>query len=287
MSLKHQLLAAAYHPLRLGNAIWRRATGQQGGRLRVLLYHDIAPVDESRFAAQLHWLSRSWRFITPDEFASILSANQEVQEDCLLLTFDDGLASNRRVAEAVLNPMGIKALFFVVSEFAALSNTDDWRSFVARNIYPALPPEEIPSHWHNMTWNDLGCLLTSGHSIGAHTARHARLSQVANDDLAAEIVLSADALEQKLGCKIKHFAYTFGDLASFSPAALAAARSRFDFIYTGLRGINASGVPPWAIRRDAMAATDSLALVGAFLEGGADLSYVGDLSKYESWARTT
>lgn len=283
MSFKHQLLAAAYHPLRLGNALRRRATAQQGGRLRVLLYHDISPVDESRFAAQLRWLSRSWRFITPDQFVSIVSANQEVQEDSLLLTFDDGLASNRRVAETVLNPMGIKALFFVVSEFAALSATADWRSFVARNIYPALPPEEIPSHWHNMTCDDLGHLLESGHSIGAHTAHHARLSQVSNQDLAEEIILSADMLEQKLGCKIRHFAYTFGDLASFSPAALAVARTRFDFIYTGLRGINARGVPPWAIRRDAMAATDSLELVGALLEGGADHLYQCSLDTYESW----
>jgi peptidoglycan/xylan/chitin deacetylase (PgdA/CDA1 family) len=283
MSLKHQLLAAAYHPLRLGSVLRRRATGQQGGRLRVLLYHDISPVDESRFAAQLRWLSRYWRFITPDEFASIVSANQEVHEDSLLLTFDDGFASNRRVAESVLNPMGIKALFFVVSEFAALSATADWRSFVARNICPPLLPEELPSHWHNMSWDDLGYLLESGHSIGAHTARHARLSQVSNQDLAEEIILSADTLEQMLGCKIRHFAYTFGDLASFSTAALAVARMRFDFIHTGMRGINARGVPPWAIRRDAMAATDSLGLVGALLEGGADHLYQSSLDTYESW----
>ena len=75
MSLKHQLLAAAYHPLKLGNAVWRRAMGNPGGRLRVLLYHDIAPENESRFAKQLSWLSRSWRFISPDEFSAIVSNN--------------------------------------------------------------------------------------------------------------------------------------------------------------------------------------------------------------------
>ena len=286
MSLKHQLLAAAYHPLKLGNAVRRRAMGKAGGRLRVLLYHDIAPENESRFAKQLSWLSRSWRFISPDEFSAIVSNNLEVQEDCLMLTFDDGFASNRRVVETVLNPMGIKALFFVISEFVKLSGETDWRSFVAQNIcYPNILINEVPSHWRNMTWNDLNYLLESGHSIGAHTAHHARLSQLPNKDLVAEILLSADTLEEKLGTKISHFAYTFGDLASFSPAALAIARTRFKFIYTGLRGINASGVAPWAIRRDAVAATDSLALLGALLEGGVDWMYVRSLSEYGSWGK--
>ena len=286
MSFKHQLFAAAYKPLKLGNAVWRRAMGKEGGRLRVLLYHDIAPADESLFAAQLSWLSRSWRFISPDEFSTIVSNNLVVQEDCLMLTFDDGFASNRRVVETVLNPMGIKALFFVVSEFVKLSGEEDWRRFVARNIcYPTLQPNEVPSHWRNMSWNDLNYLLESGHSIGAHTAHHARLSQVPNEDLVSEIYLSADTLEQKLGSKISHFAYTFGDLASFSPAALAVARTRFKFIYTGLRGINDSSVAPWAIRRDAMAANDSLALIGALLEGGVDWKYARSLAEYGSWGK--
>ena len=286
MSFKHQLLAAAYQPLRLGNALWRGATGKRVGRLRVLIYHDIAPADESHFAAQLSWLRRSWRFISPDEFSAIVSANLEIQEDCLMLTFDDGFVSNRRVVEAVLNPMGIKALFFVVSGFVALSEKDDWRSFVAQNIcYPILQRKEVPFHWRNMTWKDLNYLLESGHSIGAHTAHHARLSQVPDEDLISEILLSADTIEQKLGSKISHFAYTFGDLASFSPAALAVARSRFKFIYTGLRGNNTSGVASWAIRRDAMTARDSLALMGALLEGGVDWMYARSLAEYKSWGK--
>jgi len=59
MSLKHRLLAAAYQPLKQRNALLRLVSGHHGGRLRVLLYHDIAATDEARFAAQLRWLSRS------------------------------------------------------------------------------------------------------------------------------------------------------------------------------------------------------------------------------------
>lgn len=285
MSLKHHLLAAAYHPLRIGNALQRQVGSRPCGRLRVLLYHDIAPQDEARFAAHLHWLTQAWRFVDAKQFAAMISGEVPVHEDSLLLTFDDGFASNRQVVERVLNPMGIHALFFVISGFAALSEKNDWRGFVSRNICPGLMPEDVPERCQNMTWNDLAYLLETGHSIGGHTANHARLSQVTAECLGAEIIGSVDDLERRLGIKVEHFAYTFGDLASFSLAALAVARSHFKYIHTGLRGDNARGVPPWAIRRDAIAPADSLSLVGALLEGGADRLYSDDLAKYESWGR--
>ena len=283
MSLKHLLLAAAYQPLKIGNSLLRQVGVPRCGRLRVLLYHDIAPLDEAHFASQLSWLSRSWRFITPTDFTAMISGELPVLEDCLLLTFDDGFASNRRMAETVLNSMGIKALFFIISEFAELSELSDWRSFVNQNIYPGMQLDSVPAHWQNMRWNDLRYLIETGHSIGAHTSTHARLSKLDHTELAAEIILSADALEENLGCKIEHFAYTFGDLSSFSSAALALARSRFKFIYTGLRGLNGIGVAPWAIRRDSLNAGDSFSLVGALLEGGADRFYAKNLATYESW----
>lgn len=283
MSLKHRLLAAAYHPLRISNALLRQSGSRPSGRLRVLLYHDIAPPEEDRFADHLRWLARTWQFVDPQRFAAMVAGDEPVLVDSLLLTFDDGFASNRRIVEKVLNPLGIRALFFVVSGFAGLADKGDWRGFVARNIHPDMMPADIPEHWQNMGWDDLAYLLETGHSIGGHTANHARLSTVLAADIGAEIIGGADELERRLGVNVEHFAYTFGDLASFSASALDVARSRFKYIYTGLRGDNARGVPPWAIRRDAIAPNDSLSLVGAFLEGGADRLYADNLAEYESW----
>lgn len=278
MSLKHQLLAALYPLLKARNLI-----ANQSGRLRVLLYHDIPPLQEAPFAAQLRWLSKSWRFVSPDQFLEMLLGDEPVKTDSLMLTFDDGFASNRKVAAEILNPMGIRALFFVVTEFVQLSDGDDWRGFVARNIFPSLTPENVPAHWRNMSWSDLAYLLESGHTIGGHTATHARLSRIDRPSLHDEIVSSANTLERKLGVPIDHFAYTFGDLGSFSPDALAVARSRFRCVYTGLRGNNAYSKVPWAIRRDAVQAFDSLALIGSLLEGGADRRYAKMIRTYLSW----
>ena len=285
MPLIHSLLAAAYQPLRLGNNLLRRVGVRAGSRLRVLLYHDIAPHEQERFASQLRWLAQSWTFVSPQQFEDMMRGDAPIKGANLLLSFDDGFASNRKVAEEILNPIGIKALFFVVSDFMNLAEGDDYRAFIARYICPGLTPETLPDHWRNMTWNDLAWLLEAGHTIGSHTRKHARLSELKQaNELEAEIIESANVIERNLGVKVEHLAYPFGDLASFSPEALGVAKQRFSFIYTGLRGDNARGAPPpWALRRDVIFPSNSFGLIGALLEGGADIRYARELAKYESW----
>lgn len=283
MSLKHDILASVYQPLRIYNKLAQQLSKQSNNRLRVLTYHNIPWHDEVLFEKQLQWLRKSWEFIDPDMFVAMITGIEPVKKDSILLTFDDGFISNLRVAQRILNPMGVRALFFIVSEFADLTPSDDWRSFVASNFHLGFTPNQVPDSLQNMNWNDLKLLLESGHAIGGHTANHERLSQVLTEDLDSAIIKSADKLELKLGVKIEHFANTFGDVASFSSDALEVVRNRFKYIYTGLRGDNGNGVYPWAIRRDATSAFDSCNLVGSFLEGGGDRMYVNSLNKYESW----
>lgn len=282
--MMHSLLSAAYLPLRLGNYLLRHMGVKSDARLRVLICHDIAPHEQERFAAQLSWLAQSWTFVTPQQFVAMMKGNEPIKGANLLLTFDDGFSSNSRVAKTVLNPMGIKALFFVVSDFVDIVDEEDCQAFIANHICPELSRESIPNHWRNMSWGDLAWLLESGHTIGAHTRTHVRLSELLQvNELVAEIVDSANVLERKLGVKIEHFAFPFGNLASFSPSALAVAKKRFSFIYTGLRGDNASGVPPWALRRDAVSPVNSNRLVGTLLEGGADILYNQNFSQCKLW----
>jgi len=182
--------------------------------------------------------------------------------------------------------MGIKALFFVVSDFVNIGKGDDYKAFIARYMWPRLTAETIPNHWRNMSWEDLAWLLKTGHTVGAHTRRHARLSLLRQmKELNTEIIDSANLLESNLGVEINHFAYPFGNLSSFSPEALAVARKRFAFIHTNLRGDNLFGSPLWAVRRDAMVPVNSHRLVGSLLEGGADIRYARDLAKCELWAK--
>ncbi len=255
-----------------------------GNHLRVLLYHDVLPAERAGFAGQLAWLSRSWRFVAPGEFAGMVSGQSPVVGRNLLLTFDDGYASNRAVADEVLAPMGIRALFFVITDFVEITDRAEARQFIARNIRPGVGESEIDSGSYNMNWPDLRALIAAGHSIGAHTRSHARLSSLPRERLKDEIAASADILEQRLETPVEHFAYTFGDVESFSETALTAARTRFRFVHSGIRGDNAGAVSPAALRRDALSPRDSLSLVGALTEGAADFRYAGSRAVLDAWS---
>lgn len=289
MTLSHLLrtaLPAAYPVLRLARLLGRSfPIARTGRQLRVLMYHDIAPEGHSRFAEQLRWLSRRWTFADPGRFAAMIDGDEPVLRDTLLLSFDDGFASNREVAERILAPMGIRALFFVVSDFVGLNDREVARSFIANRLFPGLPVGQVPTHLANMTWPDLEALLEQGHHVGAHTASHARLSELAaREEIEREVAASADMLEGRLGYRIEHFAYPFGDLGSFSRQAMSVAARRFRYVHSGLRGNNSGGVSPLAIRRDAVATSDSLPMLGAFLEGGADLRYQKRAGILDGWA---
>jgi peptidoglycan/xylan/chitin deacetylase (PgdA/CDA1 family) len=280
----HRLLAASYTLLNAAKAIARPLGLAAANSLRVLTYHDISPAEESQFAAQLRWLARSWRFISVEQFEKFVLGDEPVAGRNLLLTFDDGFASNLCMAERVLQPLGIRALFFVVSDFVSVAGREEARDFIARNIYPGMSVDDVPIHWYNMGWSDLERLLDRGHHIGCHTRTHAKLSQINTKvGLELEVVESANGLSKRLGIPIDHFAYTFGNIDSFSPMALAIARRRFRFVYSGLRGDNARGASPFTLRREAVSAADPLSLVGAYVEGLADFRYARSRAQLASW----
>ena len=278
MDYKRQLFSYLYYPLRFSNSFFFR----KYPRLRVLIYHDIPQDKEDLFSSQISWLTKSWKFISPEEFCSIIDGRSHLKEDSLLLTFDDGFLSNRRIAERILNPLSIKAIFFVVSNFVNIKNKELCANFISENIYPDLEPRFVPRDWKNMDLLDLSFLIRTGHTIGAHSLSHAKLSSLNNNDLYKEINFGTDYLEEKLCIKIEHFAYPFGNLSSVNQNALIAVKERFRYIYTGFRGDNSKS-NSWAIRRDAVEPDDPKYLIGAFLEGGADAIYKKNINLYHRW----
>ena len=256
-------------------------------RLRVLIFHDIRPEQEQNFSTLLKWLSKSWNFIDPKDFESILNGSKPVKGNNLLLSFDDGYISNRKIADEILNPMGIHALFFVVSDFISINNLKESKDFVSKNFFPRSDTNNIINTGHNMSWLDLEALLKQGHMIGAHTKTHARLSDTTKfTNFKEEIIDSANTIEQQLGIEVSHFAFTFGDLQSMTKEALLEACNRFEYIYTGLRGNNTiKNISKYAIRRDPIDLNDSLWMIGSLLEGAVDWRYKKNLIEYESWLK--
>jgi len=294
MSFHHQLLIITRPFQKVIRKIGCKLGFINPNRLRVLLYHDISTDEEDNFYNQLVWLKKNWNIVTPLQFEEMITGKIPIIGNNLLITFDDGLISNRVVAEKILNPMGIKAIFFVISEFIKIKDHSEARKFVSKYIIPESSIKNIPSDWRNLQLFDLLALINQGHTIGHHTKMHKRLSEsTSKDELKGEIVLSAQEMALKLDIEIKHFAYTFGDIDSFSKEALLLASTHFGFIYSGLRGNNGNYTSPMAIRRDATS-TQYLnneykifnnKLLDAFLDGFADFRYSSSRKKLDSWVK--
>ena len=293
MSFHHQFLIITRPIQKLVRQIGCKLGFTSPNRLRVLLYHDIPVVEEDKLYKQLILLKKDWNFLTPLQFEKMALGEMPIEGDNLLITFDDGMFSNLAVAEKILNKLDIKAIFFVINEFIKIKDPFEARQFASKHLIPGSSINDIPKTWKNLQWDDLKKLINQGHTIGHHTKMHTRLSNCnSKNDLEDEIIISAKEIELKLGIEVKHFAYTFGDINSFSKEALVIAKSKFSFVYSGLRGNNSILTSPLAIRRDA-AATQfpndykilNNKLLGAFLDGFADFRYKSSLKKLDSWTK--
>ena len=291
MSLQHEILIITRPIQKIVREIGVKLGLINPNRLRVLLYHDIPLSQEDNLSNQLRWLKRNWNFVTPLQFEKMISGEIPIIGNNLLVTFDDGMLSNLAAAEKILNPLGIKAIFFVITEFVKIKEHLEARQFASDYLIPGSSINDIPEHWRNLQWSHLSDLIKQGHTIGHHTKMHTRLSHCrSGNELEEEIIISANEIEHHLSIEIKHFAYTFGDIDSFSKEALSVAKSQFSFVYSGLRGSNSKHTSPLAIRRDAAASQFpneykifNNKLLDAFLDGFADFRYKSSIRKLDSW----
>lgn len=294
MSIQHKLilLLKPFYKGIHGFMAWLGFTSPN--QLRVLLYHDIPESQFESLYKQLTFLKSDWKFINPAQFEKMVLGNLPVVGKNLLVTFDDGMLSNLEVSKKILKPLNIKAIFFVITEFVKIKGTQNARKFAAEHIMPNLSFKDIPSSWSNLDWDDLNDLIEQGHTIGHHTKFHTRLSKCKSvEELEEEVILSAKELENKLKVEVKHFAYTFGDVESFSEEAMGVSKRNFNFVYSGIRGDNSRCMSPFAIRRDA-AATQlpnneyviiDNKLLEAFLSGVADFRYFFSRKKIDLWSQ--
>ena len=253
------------------------------GTIRVLLYHDIEPHQLGKFANQLDYLAKKYKFITPSEFKFHMSGLEPLNGRNLLVTFDDGFFSNKAAAE-ILDQRNIKAIFFIISDFVSIVNPSDARDFIAKNIFPYMVKNEMPPHWVNMDWGDVRYLVEKGHTIGGHTRSHAKVSSITDYvSLQNEIVDSATEIEEKIDGSLEHFAFTFGTIDSFSSDALAVALGKYGWIHSGFRGFNKSSNENYLVRRDSVSPDMDFDELDFYLDGFSDNYYKNDINTFLSW----
>ena len=248
--------------------------------LRILIHHDIKSNEQiNSFKNQIQKLSKEYDFISPKEFEKIIRLGK-LKGKKLLLTFDDGFKSNRVIAESVLKNTGIKAIFFIISDFIGLKINSLNYSKIIRNIYPNGPTLNELSE--PMDFDDIQFLINSGHTIGCHTATHKMLSKISKTiDLKEELVDSKNNLEKTFNIKIKHIAYPFGTFESIDKKSLKLISESYEFVHTGLRGNNIKEQK--LLYRDATNPETKTTRLKAFLLGNADFIYKNKLKTLKSF----
>jgi peptidoglycan/xylan/chitin deacetylase (PgdA/CDA1 family) len=195
----------------------------------ILTFHNIPTIHYDWFRQLIVRIHKDIGFVNPHKW------NNLDEEGSILLTFDDGFKSNRIVAEKILKPLGVKGMFFITHDFIGL-NPAKAPQFADQYFFPSRSVSQIDGDLSAMSWGDVNWLLEQGNVVGCHTYRHSILSSLTENDQRKEIIDSADELEQKLGCKIKNFAYPFGNLSSVDEKCVETAKSRYAHAFSNIRG---------------------------------------------------
>lgn len=210
------------------------------GAFRILLLHDVPASERPMLDRLLARLAKDERLISPEQAEAYLDGRETGTSARLpvLVSFDDGFASNLEIAETLLAAHRVRALFFVCPGLMAVAGDDQRRQIASQIFAGRRRPEELPAHIRLMTWPELQRLRQLGHTIGNHTLHHCQLSALDTTTVRSEIEGSANAFREHLGVIPKWFAYPFGNIESINAEALMIASHYHAYCRSGVRGAN-------------------------------------------------
>ena len=194
---------------RAGAASARALPKGRAGRRRVvgLCYHSIHPslsfasASPECFERQLEWLAETCDVISP---RAMLDAATDHDSDrpAVAITFDDGYADNHEFAFPLLRKYGLTATIFMT---AGLSDGDPAVLERFRKLR-GVPADEI----RPLEWAQAREMQAEGLEMGSHTYSHPNLIRLSPDKVEAELRVSKEILEDRLGAPVDLLAYPFG-----------------------------------------------------------------------------
>lgn len=143
-------------------------------------------VSPATFKSQMGYLSANgYLTVDFDALYAHFTAGTSLPERAVILSFDDGWASQYRTAVPILRQYGFRATFFVVTDYIG--------------------------HHDFMSWDELRELKAMGMAVESHTRSHPDLAKITNQEsLNSEIKGSRDILEHQIGGTVDVIAYPYG-----------------------------------------------------------------------------
>lgn len=169
-------------------------------KVPILMYHYISnppensdeyrqdlSVSPDNFRQQVQYLlDNGYTIIDLYDLSLAITDKIQLPEKAVVITLDDGYRDNYENAFPILRDLGVKATFFVVTEFVDYHN---------------------PNY---MDWGMLEEMAAAGMRIEPHSKTHPDLTQHDRDFIVWEVLGSAETIEAHTGSKPRYFAYPGG-----------------------------------------------------------------------------
>lgn len=113
-----------------------------GWRLRIMMFHGVGVPDYPAltFAKQLESLTRRYEVVSIDRALQTLHSDCPPRRPLMVLTFDDGLRNNYRVAYPLLCRLGLPAVFYVCPALIDVA-TWLWNHEARERLHSLVPAE--------------------------------------------------------------------------------------------------------------------------------------------------
>ncbi len=207
----------------------------------VLCYHAVSPDWDVPLAVTPERLEQQVRRLLRLGFRPARLTDAVLlpkHERTFVVTFDDAFRSVLRLAQPILDRLGVPATLFVPTGWvgdehrhAQWENMTQWRR------------DGREDELELMDWDEIRVLADRGWEIGAHTHTHPFLTRLDDAALAEELVRSREIVEAQLSRRCLSIAYPFG--AMDNRVAGAAQQAGF------ATGVGLHGIRALADRRDA------------------------------------
>jgi len=245
--LKQALKNGVYRTL--GETTAAVAAGRATDRtLRVLMYHKVNDVPQNRMSVPVSLFDEQMAQLrelgyTVVDLEAVLAHYLDgapLPPSAVLITFDDGYRDSLEQAMPVLERHGYPAVLFVpIGYLGDPRPLPHEERLAARGLVNG-----------TLDWHQLAELEAGGVRIESHGISHRPLADLELDEAAREIALSKLRLEERLGRRVRSFAYVKGSEAHYRPVHLSLLRQAgYELAFTSVSGANGPRTDPLRLHR--------------------------------------
>lgn len=257
---------------KLGPALGNPGRGGGGEGLPILMYHHLVPekyndpgnpyvVTAENFEAQMDFLKGAgYTTVSLKQYFDFLNGVGTLPPKPVVITFDDGYASNYHLAYPILKEREMKAVVFVVG------------AWVAEDDAPYAPERLDQASWGQLKeMADSGVFEVQSHTYDAHykvglgSALTRRLVREGGgkesrvefrERVLSDLKSAREVIEECLSQPVYAFAFPYG---RYNEEALEMVRQAgYSVALTTKNGFNEGNVDLWTLRRVGVLNKDSL-----------------------------